>query len=99
VEQQRTVPRYRHTNAAGDLVDSALCQTPARGGVAETVLPRFEDRGTRTRGQGDDCLGRECWHRAVLDVSGYPADVRVQSFRPRVVASPPLSTPFARSAS
>ena len=33
------------------------------------------------------CHGRECWHQAVLDVSSYPGDLLVQSFRRRVVCS------------
>jgi hypothetical protein len=29
------------------------------------------------------CQGRDCWHSAVLDVSAYPGDFLVQSFRLR----------------
>jgi hypothetical protein len=33
------------------------------------------------------CHGRQCWHQAVLDVSGYPGDLPVPAFRGRVVCS------------
>jgi hypothetical protein len=33
------------------------------------------------------CHGRDCWHSGVLDVSAYPGDLLVQSFKGRVVCS------------
>ena len=33
------------------------------------------------------CLNDACRHVALIDVSGYPADTEVPSFRPRVVSA------------
>jgi hypothetical protein len=51
------------------------------------TIPAQEARANGVTRLALYCHGRQCWHQAVLDVSSYPGDLPVASFRGRVVCS------------